>query len=259
MTEVQSEALTHLANCALGRGIGVEAYQADKLLLALDVPHVDGVRLLYRIVVAADGPYLSAQEEPAIRCLPEFCPERHIVGEGLFCMYWRGERSFAVTDLDSAASWLNLLINFLRLQRRAAKQRRWPNQETWAHGRAAGHQQRAERTADKLGSEMRTTLDSKQLHASSETDGTLRVLQGDQPLFSVWRSPGRRDRHGHRLPCANERGTGKRGITHGARAELLGELALALVLWETDEKAFWVHHQGRVCCGTIDDCPLRLA
>jgi hypothetical protein len=237
--------------------MSAEAYGTDKLLLTLDVPHVDGVRMLYRIVVSADGPHLSAHEESTSRCLPEFCPERHIVDDGFFCMYWSGELTFTVTDSDSAARWLNLLLNFLRLQRRAAKRRRWPNQETWAHGRAAVHQQRAELTADKLGPELRIAVDARELSTSSEAGGALRVLQGNQPLFSVWRSPNRRDRCGHRLACAAEFGAHKRKITHGARAELLEELALALLQWEADENKFWLHHQGRVCCGTIDNCPLR--
>src|ERR1035437_1220700 len=193
MTEVQSEALTHLVECAASRGIGAEAYETDKLLLSLDVPHVDGVSLRYCIVVRANGQYLSANEEPVSRRLPRFCPERHIVGDGFFCMYWSGELSFAVTDSDSAARWLNLLFNFLRLQRRAAMQRRWPNRETWAHGRAASHQQRAELTADKLGPELRAALNARQLKAYSEAGGAMRVLKEPLPLFSVWRSPNRRD------------------------------------------------------------------
>ena len=85
----------------------------------------------------------------------------------------------------------------------------------------------------------------------------MRVLQGDQLLFSVWRSPNRRDRRGRRLACSIELGAHRRKITHGARAELLEELALALLLWETDEREFWLHHKDKVCCGTIDNCPLR--
>jgi hypothetical protein len=62
------------------------------LLLTLDVPHADGVRLQYRVLVRANGPYLCAQEDPLARRLPEFCPERHIVADGSFCMYWAGDR-----------------------------------------------------------------------------------------------------------------------------------------------------------------------
>jgi len=249
----------HLRECAQNRGFDVEGHGGDGLLLTLDVPHVDGIRLQYRVVVSADGPYLCALEDPLSRRLPEFCPERHIVADGSFCMYWPGEQSFAVTDPVSAGNWLNLLLNFLRLQRRAAKQRRWPNHETWAHGSAAARQQlRAERAAEKLGLELKAAIEARDLKASHDFGGTLRVLIGDRPLFSVWKSPNRFDRSGHRLTCACEFGSGgKRNSSHGQRAKLLEEMAQALVMWEADEKRFWVCHQDKVCCGTIDNCPLQ--
>jgi len=257
MSALESEALAHLATCALSRGFVAEDYGTGSLLMTFDVPHVDGVRVQYRIVVDVDGPHLFASEEPATRRLPEFCPERHIIEGGHLCMYWPGELTFSVTDSDSAGRWLDLLLNFLRLQRRAAYTRKWPNHETWAHGRAAIHQQRAENAADGLGAELRRALDARQLRAFSEAASTFRVLQDDQPLFSVWRSPNRHDQRGHRLACALELGSRKRKVIHGKRAELLEELAFALVHWELDEMRFWMHYKDRVCCGTIEDCPLR--
>lgn len=227
--------------------------------MALDVPHADGVRLQYRVLVSANGAYLCAQEDPLARRLPEFCPERHIVADGSFCMYWPGELSFAVTDAVSAGNWLSLLLNFLRLQRRAAKQRRWPNHETWAHGcGAARQQQRAERAAEKLGPAMKAAVAARHLKVSGNVGGPIRVMMGGRPLFSVWKSPNRFDRSGRRLTCACEFALGsKRKISQGDRAKLLEEMAMALVMWQEDEQLFWACHQDRVCCGTIDNCPLQ--
>jgi hypothetical protein len=228
-------------------------------LLTLDVPHADGVRLQYRVVVSASGTYLCAREEPLARRLPEFCPERHIVADGSFCMYWAGELSFAVTDAVSAGNWLSLLLNFLRLQRRAAKQRCWPNHQTWAHGSGAARQQlRAELAAEKLGPDLKAAIDARDLKASGDAAGTLRVTMGGQPLFSVWKSPNRFDQSGRRLTCACEFGSERnRKIGHGRRAKLLEDLAQALVIWEEEEKSFWAYHRDRLCCGTIDNCPLQ--
>ena len=65
-------------------------------------------------------------------------------------------------------------------------------------------------------------------------------------------------RSGHRLTCVCEFGSGsKRKSSHGGRAKFLEEMALALVMWEGDEKRFWACHQDRVCCETIDNCPLQ--
>lgn len=249
----------HLRECALNRGFDVEAHGADRLLLTVNVPHADGVRLEYRVVVSASGSYLCAREDPLARRLPEFCPERHIVSDGSFCMYWAGELSFAVTDVTSAGNWLSLLLNFLRLQRRAAKQRCWPNHETWAHGSDAARQQlRAERAAEKLGPELKAAIEARDLKASRDGGGILRVMMGGRPLFSVWKSPNRFDRFGRRLTCVCEFGSGsKRKSSHGRRAKLLEEMAQALLMWEDDERRFWVYHEDRVCCGTIDNCPLQ--
>ena len=229
------------------------------MLLILDVPHADGVRLQYRVLVSANGPYLFAQEDPAARRLPEFCPERHIVADGSFCMYWPGELSFAVTAAVSAGNWPSLLLTYLRLQRRAAKQRRWPNHKTWAHGTDAARQQlRAERAAEKLGPEVETAVADRDLKATSDAAGTLRVRMGGRPLFSVWKSPNRFDPSGHRLTCACEFGSGsKQKAIHGRRAKLLEETAHALMMWAEEEKRFWAYHQDRVCCGTIENCPLK--
>jgi hypothetical protein len=77
-------------------------------------------------------------------------------------------------------------------------------------------------------------------------------------LLSVWKSPNRFDRSGHRLTYACEFGSGSnRKTSHGGRAKLLEEMALALVMWEEEEKRFWAFHRDRVCCGTIDNCPLQ--
>ena len=243
----------------MNRGFNVETHGTDELLLTLDVPHADGVRLQYCVVVSATGSHLHAREEPLARRLPEFCPERHIVADGSFCMYWAGELSFAVTDIASAGNWLSLLLNFLRLQRRAAKQRCWPNHQTWAHGSGAARQQlRAELAAEKLGPDLKAAIEARDLSAAGDAAGTLRVTMGGRPLFAVWKSPNRFDQSGHRLTCVSEFGSKrKRKISHGRRAKLLEELAQALVLWEREEKSFWAYYQDRVCCGTIDNCPLQ--
>lgn len=253
---ILNEALTYLQEYATTRGLLVELSEAGNLWLTLDVPHVDGVHLAYRIEVGANGPFLSAREDPSCRRLPEFCPERHIITGGGFCMYWPGELSFAVHDSESAEKWLNLLLNFLRLQRRAAKQRRWPNLETWAHGNEAAVQQlRAERTARRLGPEFKSALDTRTLKAIRGLGGSVRVVAGDLPLFTVVMSPNRFDRRGGRLRRVYEFQSVKK--SRGVRAELLEELAGALVRWDAEEKRFWVCHQDKKCCRTIDSCPLN--
>jgi hypothetical protein len=256
--EFLSGALEHLAECAVSRGFGSQSYASEELLLTLDVPHADGELLTYRLLVAAKGAYLSVREEPDDRRLPRFCPERHIVGDGLFCMYWSADQSFAVTDLASAEKWLNLLIDFLRLQRRAERQRRWPNDETWAHGSAAVFQRQAENLAEKLLPNLRSAVTARQLSVDCDDSGTMRISREGNLIFSVWKSPNRFDRRGRRLRFVAEFSLrGRRKVTHGRRASLLEEMAAALLMWAADEQKFWEYFKDMPCCETIDKCPLQ--
>ena len=153
-----NEALTHLRECALNRGFDVEVHGADGLLLTLDVPHADGVRLQYHVVVRADGPYSVRRETR----WPGGCPSsvQSATSSRMALFVCIGLVSCPLrSPMQSAGTWLSLLSNFLRLQRRAAKQRCWPNNETWAHGSDAARQQlRAERAAEKLGPESKAAV-----------------------------------------------------------------------------------------------------
>lgn len=252
-------ALAHLRERALSRGYKVNESDTDSLSLEVDVPHADGVKLQYRLIVRAQGNILLVQEEPLARQLPDFCPERHIVADGTFCMYWGGEISFAVTGPESAEIWLILLSNFLRLQRRAAKLRCWPNKETWAHGDGAARQQlRAEHAAQKLGAQYQEALEQRTLKVTSCGSGVFRVTANGQPMFSVGKSPDRFDRSGHRRTLAYEFGPKhQRHAKNRVRAECLLEMAQALMIWQESEIRFWNYYQDRACCGTMDGCPLR--
>jgi hypothetical protein len=174
-------------------------------------------------------------------------------------MYWKGHESFTVRDQASAAAWLNVLTDFLRLQRRAGKQRRWPNDEAWAHGGAAKYQNTAEGLAQKLGGEFLEDVKAKRLTAARESQGIIRVYRQGVLLYSVWRSPNRFVAHRQRCFClAESDGKRRKSIRCcSARAQNAGALAEALLMWDIEEKQYWDVFKEICCCGTMDECPLK--
>lgn len=180
---------------------------------------------------------------------PADCPERHINSDGSFCLgYGAGE---AVYDLDDAIVWWGLLEEFLRLQRVAARTRRWPARKAIAHGPAGPHQVRALEAARELGLE----------------EDYYEMLEGEPKWFS-----GRFPRHSAngdrllngRLPCPMECLRGGRAILRRdcPRERLVAQLLSEERKRRAAERAF-VRATAVLelkCCGAMKDCPrARLA
>lgn len=232
--------------------------------LLLDFPIVlpDGRNLVYGLRVVGAGAVLTAGEVQSGGCkLPHFCPERHIIGNGEFCMYWEGDQRLDVTDEQSANVWLQVLTNFLINQSRAAYLRRWPSGEAWAHGWiAARAQQRAETHAKALGGPMAEWLLERRLAVERAQGSVFRVHLDGDPLFSSWVVVRRAARHKSRrlvLRTCETTPHGSRMTKKYNRAYRLRELAMALWEWEAGERKFWVSCAGETCCRTMDVCGLK--
>jgi hypothetical protein len=246
----------------------VIAGDALSLKLEVDLRRADELIVSYRIRACATGPNVSAQEEAPNR-LPARCPERHINGDGTFCMYWQGETSLAIDSEDVARLWWETLIGYLKLQERAERLRRWPNDNAWAHGSAARHQQKALEAAARISSQLEVAVKRRHLQVKHRGphgrcpqmiyvshQGTqlysVRILQKPAYTASVTKL---------RQPClcgAKKKKNGK-PITlrkchrHASDAK---ELALELLNWEKEEEQFWMAYKGQKCCGKISNCPL---
>lgn len=230
--------------------------------LSINLQRVDGRCSNYSIGVWCEGGKLRAKEFGS-NLLPSFCPERHINPGGSFCLYWEGSQQLDVVDEASAKVWMETLIQFLRLQERAAQIRRWPTRKAWAHGDAAKPQLQAMEAAASLGESFLAKLESGCLSITARArtgrnpDSTLEVMQDGVHLFSIWKS--RRMLINRRRKCFCGTSGSRRPKRIGRcknHAEAAEILALALLAWETADEQFWKSLRGSQCCGTCDGCPL---
>jgi len=231
----------------------------------LTVTLLDGRKVERRLAVTVHGDELWARE-PTPEHLPAYCPERHINSDASFCLGWSGHESKSVIDDSSATLWWGKVIQFFRLQERATRLRRWPDRHTWAHGAAAPFQRIAEISAAKLGETFATALQWGRLTVSepigrSASNGPAITLSLDERrLLRVWCDHPRLVNM--RQPCVCDHRVGRpaiamRGCHDHAQAAV--DLVRALVHWRTEERSFWNSLSGQACCGTLDECPLKVA
>lgn len=229
-------------------------------ILNLPVKLVDGRIIPYKLLLKQKGECVTAQEETP-QHLPAFCPERHINPDGTFCLYYAGITCLDVVNEVSASAWLETVYKYLKLQERARVQRRWPNNDAWAHGDAAYHQHRAQAAAAAINERMASALADGGLqlkHKRSKGRPILNLLIDGTHIYSVWEFDKRVINQKQRCFC------GKSGLRMAKRlrrcadhAKRASELALALRDWENAEELYWKAMKGKSCCGTCDSCPLR--
>lgn len=253
-------ALLLVANCAEQEELIVEQ-QIDGLLLSIPVMLNDGAIVSFHIQITFENGKLCAKETPSKpQNLPPFCPERHINGDGSFCLSWGKDDPLQVQDQDSARRWLETLTTYLRTQLRVNNRRIWPG-SSWAHGEAADHQLSAQQVAASLGPEFLDELKSARLHVEMRTDwgsdgGALYLYRDDQLCYAVWNTSGRVARFRQDVSGKRRRKRWQH-LRSERNAVLIGQLATALWKWKKAENNFWNSFRDRECCGTMDGCPLR--
>lgn len=230
--------------------------------LSIELQRMDGRSSSYCIQVSSEGKRLRARESGS-NLLPSFCPERHINPDGSFCLYWEGSEQLDVGDDASARVWMETLVQFLRLQERAAQIRRWPSRNAWAHGSAAKYQLKAMQAAAALGNSFLAKLEEGSLSINAKPrrgrnpDSILELKQDGVRLFSIWKSRRLLINRSTKCFCGVSGPRRPKRIgrckNHAAAALALAE---ALLGWETADKQFWKSLQGSKCCGTCDECPL---
>jgi|UPI0004724DD7 hypothetical protein len=258
---VKVDSIQLLAEIADDFGAAVLQRLPHRLDVTIPVPMPDGRSLIYNITAELTGGTISARESAPIR-LPAFCPDRHINENSTFCLGWARVDPLEVISQDSAWSWWARLLKFLRLQERAGRLGRWPDHRAWAHGDAAVHQLRAEKAADRLGPAYVEHLARNRLSVTRRGSGAhgpgLRIMADGTWLYSIWEKAARAVNLRRRCIC--EAGTGHQPkvlSSCGDHAEAAVELALAVRDREREEQRFWADFEGKPCCGTMKDCPLR--
>lgn len=242
-----------------------QAVNVDNDHVSFDVtpPSVSGAPApTYRLRVDVVGDYAKVRElQPTL--LPAYCPERHINIDGSFCLYWGEVEPLSISETQGAETWWMKVLTFLKRQQVANALRRWPAKaDARAHGPDAALQQLiAEDAASKLGPQFRALLTDFRLTSVRSRTGSearLRLMLDGKRLVSV-REHGRQlmtKRSRCKCDCADEL---RRPICAcGDHETALTDITFALERLAKAEKEFFrlYTNSGRVCCGTMEDCPL---
>lgn len=189
---------------------------------------------LLRVRVAVD-PHVVHVEEVEPRRLPAYCPDRHVWGDGGFCLGLPGDYPARPTTREEAAAWWEILRGFLLLQDDVAYTRRWPPSCSWPHS-------------------------SMEIQTEALIAGYARVIGVSASILAGWigatvwsresghaRIEGRRSR----CPC----GSGRQ--VRFCHEQALVDLAKVRALRDQTRALFWKTQEGRACCGTLELCALR--
>lgn len=174
--------------------------------------------------------------------LPASCPERHINGNGTFCIgYEAGKR---IETEQAADLWWTKLMVHLLCQDTAGRTGVWPSYAALSHGDAGGVQL----IAEAFGAE-RGMLDAVRDAARGEgpIHAAIQLISEKDPKRLI----------NGRAACVC--GPKKKWSAQVLRREC--EPASCLVFLEQErrrkEAEFWNERRDWVCCGSMVDCPLR--
>jgi hypothetical protein len=220
----------------------------------LEVRRPGGAIVAYDLEIDCRPPEPTAKERKPDR-LPSFCPNRHINPGGGFCQGYADAEPLRVTDAESASAWWRRLWKYLSLQASAAQLRRWPGAREWAHGDAAKHQRRAEAAAEALGPRFQDALakGAFEVRRRRRRADFGALYERGVRLYSVWTAKARVATLRQACIC----GSGLQMRRCGSHAQDAAALVLALDGWRREEAAFWRRLEGKTCCGSLDECPLR--
>lgn len=244
----------------LGVGLG-------ELRLRVQVPDLCGGLVPFDLLVCVSGEELEVREDPASpNCrLPSGCPDRHIIIDGSFCLYWGGASRF---DLDTDAGcrdWMDALVSFLLRQVEAEQTRWWPAEAGWAHGGGAIHQLEAEEAAEAVHPRFAEAVRQRRL--TIEPKRRVLLLDGVRVVAGVKLgrpgAAGQGTVTGLRRPCpcgaVDRRGRPVLRRDCGKHARRLADVIDHLAAMQSAEARYvdlW-RRAGRGCCGTLERCPVR--
>lgn len=159
--------------------------------------------------------------ESAPRRLPEFCPDRHIVADGSFCI--TRDALPPPDTVERGRFWWRVLGGYLDLQVRADLLGEWEDRYAWPHGDAA---------ADLLDT-------AERLEERLPADVTAWVHAGSLP------------KPNDACPCGGGRPSQR------CHLALMEALMAARAQVRIHNEAYFRAFSDRPCCGTLKSCLLR--
>lgn len=196
----------------------------------------DGSISAYLLPVRIEAdPHVVHVEEVEPRRLPAYCPDRHVWGDGGFCLGLPGNYPARPTTREEAAAWWETLRGFLLLQDDVAYTRRWPPSCAWPHSPI-------EIQAEALIAEYARIFGISASILARWSGATVSTRESGHARIAGRRS---------RCPC----GSGRQ--VRFCHEQVLVDVARARALRDQTRALFWKTQEGRACCGTLEVCALR--
>lgn len=258
-----SDALDYLKAVALDFGATVMSEDVDAFTVRFHVVRADAVVEVFHLRIV-DSEFIPKVFECEPRRLPTSCIDRHIVGNGAFCLSWNPGEPSAVTDASSAAKFWSRVDRFLQCQLTASELRQWPaRSNARAHAKAATYQHHAEVLAAQLGPNVQRDLQRARLtvqHVAKRGKVKFELLRNGRRVARVT-SGGPLVTTMTRCICDESAITGLSiGDCHD-HAEVVADLIRTIYLWRRTHGKFVrdLVAAGQRCCGTLDVCEIRNA
>lgn len=196
------------------------------------------------------SPVPSVGEEKIGVQLPPFCPERHINGDGTFCL---GLPAPSVRNVLEAEQWWDHLGQFLRCQTVAARTKIWPPAYALDHGDAGEHHKLAEQLAEQAG-----------ISADYQVARLGERIWITDPKIKLHNPKG--DPINGRAPCPRGCSKKARGrMVRIVRVDCARRKELTSIAFHEKKRQekldeFWkaAIAKGTKCCGSMPNCPLKL-
>lgn len=206
---------------------------------------------------------VSVCELPGHSTLPPFCPDRHINGDGSFCLGWGPDNPNTIVDEASARRWWAAVYQFLSRQAGANARGVFAGAELGrAHGDAAIHQAKAEQAAERLGTAF----------AKRVAEGRFVIREDPRPgrhRLELWNGTAERlARVSTRSKAFVGRTTCPCVATTAPDISACDDHAQTLVTFILEQHACELANKkhldayvaaGYACCGTLRKCGLRKA
>ncbi|WP_299344072.1 E2 domain-containing protein [uncultured Pseudoxanthomonas sp.] len=229
----------------------------------MTVKRPGGSKHTFRLALSFVAEHVSVRELPGHTMLPTFCPDRHINGDGSFCLGWGGDNPSTIADEATARRWWAAVYQFLARQAGANARGVFPGTDHGrAHGDAAVHQAKAEQAAAQLGPAF----------AERAADGKFVVRPDPRPgqhRLELWCGTERLARVSTRskvlvggrtiCPCGE---TPERDVTAcGDHSQALATFILEHHACKVADKSYLdaCAAAGYACCDTLQTCGLRQA
>jgi E2 ubiquitin ligase family protein len=241
----------------------VMSEESDAFVVRFEAIRASGETEVFHLRIVDSGDIPRVYEcEP--QRLPTRCLDRHILGDGWFCLSWPPGEASEVRDETTARLFWSRVERFLQCQLAANALRRWPAQSNVrAHGDAAAYQDRAEELAAQFGPVVLQDVRLQRFKvALAAKPGRVRL-----ELLRTGRRVARIHCKGGLVTtmtrCFCDEATAN-DVAIGAcrnHAQIAPDLIRAIYLWHKKHEEFvqGLVASGYRCCGTLDVCEIRNA